>query len=97
MLKTRPAKEVVIRVPNAIGTLNEIARTMEARPALNIRLLHIGDRTIREHDDAAEVERFDRHRTRTSVQTGSAGRVCLPHTDRVRLSFLDCRSGRAFQ
>jgi len=28
MLKTRPAKEVVIRMPNAIGTLNEIARTI---------------------------------------------------------------------
>jgi len=35
MLKTRPAKEVVIRVPNAIGTLNEIARTM-ADKGINI-------------------------------------------------------------
>jgi hypothetical protein len=35
MLKTRLAKEVVIRVPNAIGTLNEIARTM-ADKGINI-------------------------------------------------------------
>ena len=28
MLKTKPAKEIVIRMPNAIGTLNEIARTI---------------------------------------------------------------------
>jgi len=35
MLKTRPAKEVVIRVPNAIGTLNEIARTL-ADKGINI-------------------------------------------------------------
>lgn len=35
MLKTRPAKEVVIRMPNAIGTLNEIARTM-ADKGINI-------------------------------------------------------------
>jgi hypothetical protein len=27
-MKTRPAKEIVIRVPNAIGTLDAIARTM---------------------------------------------------------------------
>ena len=35
MLKTRPAKEVVIRVPNAIGTLDKIARTM-ADKGINI-------------------------------------------------------------
>jgi len=35
MLKTGPAKEVVIRVRNAIGTLNEIARTM-ADKGINI-------------------------------------------------------------
>lgn len=28
MLKTKPAKEVVIRMPNAIGALNHIARTI---------------------------------------------------------------------
>ena len=28
MLKTRPAKEVVIRMPDAIGTLNAIAKTI---------------------------------------------------------------------
>ncbi len=35
MLKTRPAKEVVVKMPNAIGTLNEIARTM-ADKGINI-------------------------------------------------------------
>ena len=35
MLKTGPAKEVVIRVRKAIGTLNEIARTM-ADKGINI-------------------------------------------------------------
>jgi hypothetical protein len=35
MLKTKPTKEVVIRVPNAIGTLNEIAR-MIADKGINI-------------------------------------------------------------
>ena len=34
MLKTRPAKEVVIRVPNAIGTLNEIASEHGVHPNL---------------------------------------------------------------
>ena len=28
MLKTKPAKEVVVRMPNAIGTLNGIAKTI---------------------------------------------------------------------
>jgi hypothetical protein len=36
MLKTKPAKEVVIRMPNAIGTLDKIARTM-ADKGINIR------------------------------------------------------------
>ena len=35
MLKTRPAKEVVIRIPNAIGTLDVIARTL-ADKGINI-------------------------------------------------------------
>ena len=35
MLKTKPAKEVVIRMPNAIGTLDKIARTM-ADKGINI-------------------------------------------------------------
>ena len=35
MLKTRPAKEVVIRMPNAIGTLDKIARTI-ADKGINI-------------------------------------------------------------
>jgi hypothetical protein len=35
MLKTKPAKEVVIKVPNAIGTLNAIARVL-ADKGINI-------------------------------------------------------------
>jgi len=35
MLKTRPAKEVVIRIPNAIGTLDAIAKTL-ADKGINI-------------------------------------------------------------
>lgn len=35
MLKTRPAKEVIIRMPNAIGTLNGIAKTI-ANKGINI-------------------------------------------------------------
>src|SRR5262245_41410478 len=35
MLNTKPAKEIVVRVPNAIGTLNEIAKTV-ANKGVNI-------------------------------------------------------------
>src|SRR5207244_959624 len=35
MLRTRPAKEVVVRLPNAIGTLDEIAKTV-AHKGVNI-------------------------------------------------------------
>jgi len=35
MLTTKPAKEVIVRVPNAIGTLNEIAKTI-ANKGVNV-------------------------------------------------------------
>jgi hypothetical protein len=35
MLKTKPAKEVIVRMPNAIGTLNGIAKTI-ADKGINI-------------------------------------------------------------
>lgn len=35
MLKTRPSKEVVVRTPNAIGTLDQIAKTI-AEKGVNI-------------------------------------------------------------
>jgi hypothetical protein len=41
MLKTKPAKEVVIRMPNAIGTLDKIARTI-ADKGINILAVSAG-------------------------------------------------------
>jgi hypothetical protein len=41
MLKTKPAKEVIVRVPNAIGTLNEIAKTI-ANKGINVLAVSAG-------------------------------------------------------